>query len=78
MKKSIDSQPRKSYSLPDMKTNIATTLGIIIAAIAHITPAASILMIALGNEPIRAIGAGTCLASSLLLGYIHGKNGSLG
>lgn len=60
-----------------MKTNIATTLGIIIAAIAHVTPVAAILMIALGNEPLRAIGAGTCLISSFILGYIHGQNGSL-
>lgn len=59
-----------------MKENITLAAGIIIAAIAHITPAAAIFMIALGDEPIRAIGAGVCLMSSLVLGYVHGKNGS--
>ena len=60
-----------------MKENIKLAAGITLAALAHTTPIAAILMIALGNEPIRAIGAAVCIMSSFVLGYIHGKNGSL-
>lgn len=60
-----------------MKEKLTIAAGITLAAIAHITPAAAIFMIALGDEPIRAIGAGVCLVSTFVLGYIHGQNGSL-
>lgn len=60
-----------------MKEKLTIAAGITLAALAHITPIAAILMIAVGNEPIRAIGAGVCFVSTFALGYIHGKNGSL-
>ena len=61
-----------------MKTTIKEYIGIatlsIASAVLHVGPVVGIMMVAIGDEMTRALGAAVILFLSVGLGYIHGLN----
>ena len=57
-----------------MKNKLLVASLIAISALSHLGPAIGLVLIAVGDEITRALGATLLLVSSLSMGYLHGLN----
>lgn len=57
-----------------MKNKFIIAAVITGSALSHLGPAIGLVLIAVGDETTRALGATLLLVSSLSLGYLHGLN----
>lgn len=57
-----------------MKNKLLVASVIAISALSHLGPAIGLILIAVGEEITRALGATLLLVSSLSMGYLHGLN----